>query len=52
MDTKSLSLHQVCWAQKLFYYHFEIDYCQDKANEAANAFSYFSQRSLNKKKKL
>ena len=37
MDTKSLSFRQVCWAQKLSYYHFQIDYCQDKANEAADA---------------
>ena len=26
MDTKSLSSRQVCWAQKLSYYHFQIDY--------------------------
>ena len=25
MDTKSLSFCQVCWAQKLFRYHFQID---------------------------
>ena len=27
MDTKSLSSRQVCWAQKLSCYHFQIDYC-------------------------
>ena len=37
MDTKSLSSRQVCWAQKLTCYHFRIDYCQGKANGAANA---------------
>ena len=27
MDTKSLSFHQVRWAQELLRYHFQIDYC-------------------------
>ena len=36
MDTNSLSSKQVRWAQKLSCYHFRIDYCQGKANEAAN----------------
>ena len=26
MDTQSWSFHQVCWAQKLSRYHFQIDY--------------------------
>ena len=41
MDTKSLSFKQVRWAQKLSWYHFQIDYCQDKANAAADALSKF-----------
>ena len=39
METKSLSSRQVCLAQKLYCYHFQIDYCQGKANEIANALS-------------
>ena len=41
MDTKSLSSWQVWWAQKLSRYHFQIDYCQGKANGAADALSRF-----------
>ena len=44
MNTKSLSSCQVCWAQELFRYHFRIDYCQGKANVAANALSRFPQQ--------
>ena len=42
MDTKSLSFRQVCWAQELSRYHFQIDYCQSKANGAADTLSPFS----------
>ena len=45
MDTKSLSLREVYWAQKLSHYHFQIDYCQGKANAAADALSRFLQQS-------
>ena len=45
METKSLSSRQVRWAQELSRYHFQIDYCQGKANGAADALSQFSQRS-------
>ena len=41
MDTKSLSFGRVCWAQKLFSYHFCIDYHQGKANRAANTLCCF-----------
>ena len=41
MDTNSLSLKPVRWAQKLSWYHFQIDYCQGKANRAADALSWF-----------
>ena len=52
MDTKSLSSRQVCWAQELFWYYFQIDYCQGKANAAADALSRFPQRSQGEEKKL
>ena len=45
MDTKSLSSRQVRWAQELSRYHFRIDYCQGKANGAADALSRFPQRN-------
>ena len=52
MDTKSLSSRQVCWAQKLSCYHFQIDYCQSKANIVADALSRFPQRSQDEKNEL
>ena len=52
MDIKNLSSRQVCWAQKLSRYHFRIDYCQGKANAAANALSRFLQRSQEKEDEL
>ena len=39
MKTKSLSSRQVRWTQKLFHYHFRIDYHQGKANRVADALS-------------
>ena len=42
MDTKSLSSRQICLAQKLFQYHFEINYCQNKAKVVVDALSEFS----------
>ena len=41
MNTKSLSSRQVFQAQKLSSYHFWIDYCHGKANEAADILSRF-----------
>ena len=52
MDTKSLSSRQVRWAQELSCYHFQIDYCQNKANEAANALSWYLQRSAEEEETL
>ena len=52
MDIKSLSSRQVRWAQELCHYHFRIDYCQGKANGAADALSRFPQRSLGEEEKL
>ena len=45
INIKSPSFCQVRWFQKLFQYHFQIDYCQEKANGAANVLSHFSQRN-------
>ena len=49
MDTKSLSSRQVRWAQELSRYHFRIDYCQGKANGAADALSRYLQQSAEEK---
>ena len=43
MDTKNLSFCQVCWAQELSRYDFQMDEHQGKANGAADALSRFSQ---------
>ena len=45
IDIKSLSSKQVCWAQKLSSYYFQIDYYQNKVNIVVDALSCFSQRS-------
>ena len=42
MNTKSLSSRQVRSAQELSRYYFQIDYCQGKANAAADALLRFS----------
>ena len=52
MDTKSLSSRQVRWAQKLSRYHFRIDYCQGKANKAADALSRYPQRNADEEDAL
>ncbi len=52
MDTKSLSSCQVCWAQEVSRYHFQIDYRQRKANATADALSRFSQGSQAEEKTL
>ena len=49
MDTKNLSSKQVCWAQKLFCYHFRIDYWQDKANRATDALLQYPQQNAKEK---
>ena len=41
IDVKILSFCQVCWAQKLSYYYFQINYYQGKANEVADMLSCF-----------
>ena len=52
MDTKRLSSRQVRLAQELSRYHFRIDYCQGKANAAADALSRFSQQSHDEEDEL
>ena len=52
MDTKSLSSKQVRWAQELSRYHFQINYCQGKANAAIDALLKFLQRSQDEEEKL
>ena len=52
METKNLSSHQVQWAQELSCYHFSIDYCQGKANGAANALSHFPQINEDEEEKF
>ena len=52
MEIKSLSSKQVCWAQELFHYHFRINYCQGKANGAANALFQYLQQSAEEEKTL
>ena len=52
MDTKSLSSRQVRWAQELSRYHFQINYCQEKANAAADALLKFPQQSQNEEDEL
>ena len=52
MDIKNYSSRQVCQAQELFCYHFRINYCQGKANGAADALSNYPQWSQSKKEIL
>ena len=52
MDTKSLSCYQVRWAQELSRYYFQINYCQGKANGAADALSRFLQQDDKEKANL
>ena len=52
MEIKNLSSCRVQWVQKLSQYHFQIDYCQDKANGAVDTLSQFPQKSNNEKEKL
>ena len=52
MNTKSLSSRQVRWAQELFQYHFQIDFCQGKTNGAADALSQYPQQSVEEENTL
>ena len=52
MERKSLSSCQVWWAQELWWYYFWIDYCQGKANGAADALFCFLQRNKDEEEKL
>ena len=52
IETKSFNSRQVCLAQKLSHYHFWIDYCQGKANGAADTLSRYSQWSAEEEETL
>ena len=52
INMKSLSSCQVRWAQELSWYYFWIDYCQKKANRAADVLSRFFQENQVEKDKL
>ena len=52
MDMKNLSSCQVRWAQELFRYYFQIDYCQGQANGVADALSRFPQKNQVKEEEL
>ena len=52
IDIKSSSSHQVRWTQKLFQYHFRINYCQKIVNGAADVLSHFPQKNQAKEDKL
>ena len=41
MDTKNLSSRQVCWAQELSHYYFQINYRQGKENATADVLSCY-----------
>lgn len=49
IDIKSLSLRQVCLAEKLSRYYFWIDYYNEKSNKAADILCQFHYRSPIKK---
>ena len=46
IDTKSLNLRKVRWAQELSCYHFQITYHWGKANGAANALFWYLRQSV------
>ena len=49
---KSLNSKQTWWTQKLSKYYFQIDYCKDKVDGAANILLQYSQRSVEEEKTL
>ena len=50
IDTKSLSSKLVHWAYDHSCYYFRINYCQDKANRAADALSQYPQQNAREEK--
>ena len=50
MNKKSLSSRQIHWAKEYSHYRLQINYCQGKANRAANALFWYPQRSAEKEK--
>lgn len=45
MNTKHMISQQVCLAQKLLKFYFQLDYYDGKANEAIDAISQYFQRN-------
>ena len=45
MDTNRVSSREFRWAQELFWYNFQIDYRQNKANAAADTLLHFPQKN-------
>ncbi len=52
IDMKSLRSCQICWAQKLSQYHFQIDYCQRNTYAVADTLFCFLQKSQTKEETL
>ena len=52
LNIKNLTSRQVCLAQKLFCYHFWINYCQGKANGAVDILFRYSQQSAEEEENL
>lgn len=52
MSSKNLSLRQVCWAQELLRYLFQIDFYYSEANGTADTFSQYPQQSVEEKSTL
>ena len=52
MKTKTLSSKQVRWVQELSCYHFQINYCQEKANRPIDALSQYLQQSVEEEETL
>lgn len=52
INIQNRSLRQVCWAQKLWKYHWCIDYPQGKANTTADVLSKYPKRNTKKKNTL
>lgn len=52
INKKNLSSKQFRWAQELSLYHFQIDYCQGKANGAIDALSIYPQQNAKEESTL
>ena len=52
MDAKSPSFRYVHWAQELSWNDFQINYCQNKVNAAADTILQFPQKSQDEENEL